>query len=103
NSNFSGTPVVTGVDRVVDIPSTGSALKTGLPADNESVRWSGEIFLPAAGNYSFFIKSLGQQRLTINGVAVINDFAPPRGSQTEQSGIYAAPGPGWVSIIYDVV
>src|SRR6185436_15154775 len=53
NSTFSGTPVVTGIDRVVDIPSTGSALKTGLPVDNESVRWSGEIFLPVAGNYSF--------------------------------------------------
>jgi hypothetical protein len=103
NATFSGTPLVTGVDRVIDIPSTGGGLKSGLATDGTSVRWSGQIYLPLAGDYTFYAKALALQRLTIDGMVVIDDFAGGRGSQTEQSGVFAVLAPGWVSIAYEVV
>ena len=93
---------MTGFDRLVDIPLTYGGLKTGLPADHQSVRWSGEIFLATPGDYTFFSRSLALQRLTINDVAVIDDFTGPRGSQTEKSGLFSTLMPGWVSIVYEV-
>jgi hypothetical protein len=72
-----------------------------LPSNNQSLRWIGEVYLPAAGDYTFFINSLGPQRLTVDGVLVVEDFDTP--SDIEQSGTYTATGAGWVSILYEVV
>jgi len=84
---------------VVDIPATFGGLKPGQASDNQSVRWTGEIFLATPGDYTFFITSLGPQRLTVGDVVVVDDVAAP--SNTTRSGVYTATTPGLVSLSYE--
>ncbi|MFO0858027.1 MAG: right-handed parallel beta-helix repeat-containing protein [Phycisphaerales bacterium] len=98
--NFSGAPAVTAVDRVIDFNS-GTGIRPGLNVDGTSMRWSGEVFLPSAGNYTFAIRAAGPQRLFVNGNLLINDFAAP--SNLERTGVFTAAAPGWVSIVFEAV
>jgi len=101
NSSFTGAPVVTGVTDLINRGPTGGALFTGLPSNNQSVRWTGEMFLPVAGDYTFQVTSLGGQRLIIDGALVVDDVTTPSG--TTQAGTYtAAAGGSWVSFVYEV-
>jgi len=64
------------IDRAISFGGTFGAFR-GLPGpgDGQSFRWSGEIYLPAAGQYTFYIDSNGPQRLTLAGSVLIDDFA----------------------------
>src|SRR5689334_16827837 len=66
NNSFTGTPTVTLYDRVVAFGSTYGAFR-GLsgPGDNESFRWTGEVYLAQAGVYTFAVNTHSAQRLTI--------------------------------------
>jgi parallel beta-helix repeat protein len=96
----NGQAFVTQVDRVVNEPTNTSGYR-GLTNDNQSWRWSGQIFLPVAGAYTFWIKSEGPQRLRVGGQSTIEDFTSP--SLQEQSGTFVAAAPGWYDIVYEVV
>ncbi len=102
NNNFSGSPVTTLYDRAVSFEETGGAFR-GLngPNDNQSFRWTGQVYLASVGVYTFAIDTLSAQRLTINGTVVVDDFTNPSGK--EQQGTYTAAAPGWVSLKLEVV
>ena len=78
NRTLTGTAVVTRVE----VPSFDwgiAAPAAGVPADNFSVRWSGQIQAIEAGNYQFRTLADDGVRVWVNGVQLINDWTehPP--------------------------
>lgn len=53
NSDFAGAPVLRRVDPQIDFDWNAASPAPGVPANNFSVRWSGEVKVPAPGDYSF--------------------------------------------------
>jgi beta-glucosidase len=53
NSDFSGAPVMTRTDKGVDFDWNGASPAQGIPAKAFSVRWTGKVVPPAAGDYEF--------------------------------------------------
>jgi parallel beta-helix repeat protein len=96
----NGQPFVAAVDREIAFGQTDNTFR-GLPNNNQSWRWSGQIYLAAPGTYTFWIYSVGPQRLSVGGQLIINDFVSP--SLTEKSGTFTATQAGWVDISYEVV
>src|SRR5437016_12936823 len=62
NRTFTGTATVTAIEPVLSFPSIFGGFR-GLPDNNQSLRWSGEVYLSAVGDYSFAINAAGPQRL----------------------------------------
>jgi hypothetical protein len=58
NPNFSGTPVSTRVDRVLNFDWDSVPPAPGLHGNKISVRWSGAIDFPAAGKYTLSFRGL---------------------------------------------
>ncbi|HEV8606351.1 MAG TPA: right-handed parallel beta-helix repeat-containing protein [Tepidisphaeraceae bacterium] len=99
NNNFSGLPTTTLFDRVIDFgQSFGAFRNLPGPGDNQSYRWTGEIYLQS-GITTFWIQSNQPQRLWIDGSAIIDDFTTP--SRTERTASFTAPSSGWYSIKYE--
>lgn len=100
NTTLAGQPTVTQVDATVNFSALNSY--RGLPDNSQSMRWTGQVYLPAAGNYQFFINSLGPQRLYVDDLVIplVNDWVAP--SNAERNGIYVAAQPGWVDIVYEL-
>ncbi len=53
NADFSGSPVLTRTDQQIDFDWNGASPSAGVPAKAFSVRWTGKIVPPAAGEYTF--------------------------------------------------
>jgi beta-glucosidase len=53
NADFSGAPVLTRTDKQIDFDWNGASPSAGVPAKAFSVRWTGQIVPPAAGDYTF--------------------------------------------------
>src|SRR3989449_1897891 len=103
NRTFTGTATMTAIDRVVSFPSIFGGFR-GLPDNNQSLRWSGEVYLSAVGDYSFAINSAGPQRLFVESLStpLIDDFTTP--SNVERSGVFHNATAGrWVSLRYEAV
>lgn len=82
------------IDKSIAIPDRAYQLPDGK-AENLSVRWSGFVQIENEGLYTFFSKSDDGQRLTIGGVAVIDDWVDH--GETEKSGLIKL-GVGWYEI-----
>jgi hypothetical protein len=74
NINLTGAPVVNRVDQQVDFIWNAGSPATGINADNFSIRWTGQVEAPVAGNFVFSTVSDDGVRLWINGVQVINNW-----------------------------
>lgn len=100
NTTLAGDPTVTQVDATVNFSTLTSY--RGLPDNSQSMRWSGQVYLPTAGNYQFFIHSLGPQRLYVNDVVtpLVNDWVAP--SNAERNGVYVTTESGWVDVVYEL-
>ena len=105
NGTFSGQPAVTQRDLAIDFvpPTTGAFRNLGGPSDGQSFRWTDQIWLPVTGTYTFWIDSAGPQRLTIDGVVVIDDYDLQTASGVEQSGAFTVQAARWVDISYEVI
>ena len=73
----------------------------GLPNNNQSLRWTGQVFSRSPARIRSGSHSDGPQRLTVGGQLIINDFTTP--SLTEKSATFVATQAGWLDITYDVV
>ncbi len=82
------------IDKSIAIPDRAYQLPDGK-AENLSVRWSGYVQIENEGLYTFISKSDDGQRLTIGGVAVIDDWVDH--GETEKSGLIKL-GVGWYEI-----
>jgi beta-glucosidase len=53
NTDFTGKPVMTRIDRQIDFDWNGASPAAGVSAGGFGVRWSGTITVPEAGSYAF--------------------------------------------------
>jgi chitodextrinase len=65
---------LTRIDQTVSFSWGKGAPATGLPSDNFSVRWTGELIPLTNGNVTFSLASDAGARMWVNGVEVINDW-----------------------------
>ncbi len=70
NKEWSGTPLISRVDPVVDFNWGNGNPGGGLGNDNTSVKWSGRIHIPEEGQYTFSFNHDDDLRATIDGVEV---------------------------------
>ena len=73
NRTFSGTAVLTRKEALNFSWGTASP-GTNVPADNFSVRWSGQIQVPTSGTYYFRTSSDDGIQVFVNGAQVINGW-----------------------------
>lgn len=85
---FSGTTLTTKVltrtDANVDFQWGTAAPAAGVPADNFSVRWTGQVSARYSGTMTFFTSSDDGVRLWVNGQQLINNWT--NHGTTENSG-----------------
>jgi beta-glucosidase len=53
NAEFAGAPAMTRTDKQIDFDWNGASPSAGVPAKAFSVRWTGRIVPPSAGDYTF--------------------------------------------------
>jgi beta-glucosidase len=76
NTKLSGDPVLTRVDPAVNFEWNNISPAPGVPAQNYSVRWTGELVPPVDGDYRLGIDTDGGSRLFLDGKKIIDDWAP---------------------------
>ena len=73
-TNYLGGPVVLQRTEAINFDWGTAAPGAGVPADNFSVRWVGQVEAPDAGVYQFQTTSDDGVRLWVNGQLVINNW-----------------------------
>ncbi len=86
NIDFTGTPVVTRVDSIINYQYFMDAPDPLLPADNFSIRWSGYVQAYHAGYYDFAIIADDGIYFKIDDKVLINKLEP--GVHTEHTSFY---------------
>ncbi|MBO9664005.1 PA14 domain-containing protein [Dokdonella sp.] len=69
-----GTLLATRVDPTVNFAWGSAAPAAGVPADNYSVRWLGDVQAPVSGTYTFYTTSDDGVRLSVNGQSLVNNW-----------------------------
>jgi beta-glucosidase len=73
NIDFSGEPVLTGIDPKVEGFFFGTPLPTGGSSGAFSIRWTGTLRVPETGTYTFILGNTDLCRLYINGDLLIEN------------------------------
>jgi len=76
NVFLSGTPSLTRVDANVDFEWNNVSPAPTLPAENYSVRWTGELVPPIDGDYRLGADTDGGYRIYLDGKKLIDDSGP---------------------------
>jgi len=76
NTNLSGDAALKRVDPVVSFEWNSVSPGPGVPAQNYSVRWSGELVPPVDGDYRLGMDTDGGSRIFLDGKKIIDDWAP---------------------------
>ncbi|HEY1303763.1 MAG TPA: PA14 domain-containing protein [Vicinamibacterales bacterium] len=88
---FSGTAfgslLVTRVDPTVNFNWGSGTPGSGLPADNFSVRWTGDVIAPVTGTYTFTTVSDDGVRLWVNSQQVIGNWSNHAAATDTSAGI----------------
>jgi hypothetical protein len=71
---LAGTPLLTRVDPTVNFNLAGGSPGPGVPNDQFSVRWEGEIEARSDEVYTFYVTHDDGARLWVNGVPIVNDW-----------------------------
>ncbi len=74
NKTLSGSPVETGVDTTVNFDWKSGGKATDLPANNFSVRWTGQVKAEFSEEYTFYTRSDDGIRLWVDGQQIINNW-----------------------------
>ncbi|MEP6728441.1 MAG: PA14 domain-containing protein, partial [Bacteroidota bacterium] len=83
---LTGTPLLTRIDPVINFDSYGSP-GPGVPADQYSVRWTGQVKPLYTETYTFYTTADDGIRLWVNGTQLVNNFVAQ--GATERSGTIA--------------
>jgi uncharacterized protein YraI len=98
NTTLSGAPAaILSVTSPTNNWGTGAPLGN-MPADNFSVRWTGNFVLPA-GNYQIAVTADDGVRVFVNGVLLINQFGPATG-QTYTANFTSSGGNNTIVVEY---
>lgn len=73
NKDLAGSPALTRIDTDLHFDWGTGSPAPGIPADNFSVRWTREVYLPA-GTYTSFVQHDDGARLWIDGVLAIDSW-----------------------------
>lgn len=76
NTNLSGNAALKRVDPAVRFEWNSVSPGPGVPAQNFSVRWSGELVPPVDGDYRLGMDTDGGSRIFLDGKKIIDDWAP---------------------------
>ncbi len=76
NTNLSGDPAVKRRDPDINFEWNNVSPAPGVPAQNYSVRWTGELVPPVDGDYRLGIDTDGGSRLFLDGKKIIDDWDP---------------------------
>ena len=82
-----GSLLVTRVDPTVNFNWSSGTAGSGLPADNFSVRWTGDVIAPVTGTYTFTTVSDDGVRLWVNNQQVIDNWDDHAASTDTSAGI----------------
>jgi peptidoglycan hydrolase-like protein with peptidoglycan-binding domain len=66
--------VVQRTDAVVGFDLNGAVPAPGVPAVNFSVRWTGQLYVPAAGEVTFHARNSDGVRLWVNGALTLDEW-----------------------------
>ncbi len=91
NINLSGSALRTGMDATVNFDWKSGGKATDLPANNFSVRWTGQVEAKHDEAYTFYTRSDDGVRLWVNGKKLIDNWTDhpvkeDRGTITLQAG-----------------
>ena len=91
NRNLTGSPTKTGTDATVNFDWQSAGKAAGLPRDNFSVRWTGQVQAQYSEAYTFSTRSDDGVRLWVNGKKLIDHWTDhavreARGTITLQAG-----------------
>ncbi len=78
NPSLSGTPVLSRVDPDLNFVWNNISPGPGVPLENYSVRWTGELTAPADGDYRIGASSDGGYRLYFDNKLLIDDWVQYR-------------------------
>jgi beta-glucosidase len=76
NTNLSGDAALKRVDATIHFEWNNVSPGPGVPSQNYSVRWSGELVPPVEGDYRLGVDTDGGSRLFLDGKKIIDDWAP---------------------------
>ncbi|HEY6902983.1 MAG TPA: glycoside hydrolase family 3 C-terminal domain-containing protein, partial [Candidatus Acidoferrales bacterium] len=76
NPNLSGNAALKRVDSMVSFEWNNVSPGPGVPAQNFSIRWSGELVPPVDGDYRLGMDTDGGSRIFLDGKKIIDDWAP---------------------------
>jgi beta-glucosidase len=74
NPTLSGSPILTRVDSSINFSSYNVSPGPGIPPDNFSVRWTGELVPPVDGDYRIGAITDGGYRLYFDDKQIIDDW-----------------------------
>jgi beta-glucosidase len=76
NTKLSGDPVLKRVDPAIHFEWNNVSPGPGVPAQNYSVRWSGELVTPVDGDYRLGAFTDGGSHLFLDGKKIVDDWNP---------------------------
>ena len=76
NTTLSGPPIFTRIDSLVNFEWNNVSPAQGVPGQNFSVRWCGNLVPPVNGDYRIGVDTDGGSRLFLDGKKIIDDWAP---------------------------
>jgi beta-glucosidase len=76
NTKLSGDPSLKRVDPIINFEWNNVSPGPGVPAQNYSVRWTGELVPPVDGDYRIGADTDGGSRIFLDGKKIVDDWAP---------------------------
>jgi len=76
NTKLSGDAALKRVDRTINFEWNNVSPGPGVPAQNYSVRWAGELVPPVDGDYRIGADTDGGSRIFLDGKKIADDWAP---------------------------
>ena len=83
NNAISGTPNLTRTDSTISF-EWGDSPASGINANYFQVRWTGYVYIPTTGTWTFYTQSDDGVRLSVNGTSLVDNWT--NHSSTENSG-----------------
>jgi hypothetical protein len=100
NTDLSGDPVLTRIDPKIDFVWGGESPDPLVEVDGFSVRWTGEIEIPASDTYTFFSISDDNARLWVDGQLLVDNWDSDNAWAFEDEGSLFLEA-GWASLVME--